>query len=458
MKKSLYIPLLASVAVLSFSSCKNEIEDIFEKSAAERLEQAKADYSEFLVKDGGKWHMEYFANTGEEGYNYVVTFNADGSVVMSGKNKYIGYAYTGELDPVFASETSLWDVIADNGPVLSFSSYNQTFHIFSEPEDIPGTTNPDTGTEIDETGKGHEGDYEFMLMDMVDENTLRLKGKKTGYTIYMHRLDANVNDADFFASIDELSAKLFSIKFPDLIFTDETGERFVLNNAITRIISAYPEAGDPVTQTETANAILTESGLRFMDKLYVQRSNGVDSIGIQSFRYNAEKGTLDCVDEFEGAVSGSITAPSPNEIIVKQGYAWQVDVDDLGGNFLTLYNNVVAAFKERPVRENFRYFQFGYSAGKYALMFQSGKYKGAIYCTANTEKTGEVTFTFDGTCDKNAEYYYQTVAGTKAALDAFINALKGTSFTLSTPSLILPNQLKLTSQSNPSDYLVLNIQ
>lgn len=147
--------------MLSFSSCNNEIDDIFDQNAAERTESAMKDYEAFLLADGGKWRMEYFCNSTEEGYNFIVSFRNDGSVTISGKNKYIN---DGE-NAAFKTSTSLWDIIADYGPVLSFSSYNPVFHIFSAPYDIPGTTNPDTGTDIDETGKGHEGDYEFRFME-----------------------------------------------------------------------------------------------------------------------------------------------------------------------------------------------------------------------------------------------------------------------------------------------------
>ena len=75
--------------MLSFSSCNNEIDDIFDQNAAERTESAMKDYEAFLLADGGKWRMEYFCNSTEEGYNFIVSFRNDGSVTISGKNKYI---------------------------------------------------------------------------------------------------------------------------------------------------------------------------------------------------------------------------------------------------------------------------------------------------------------------------------------------------------------------------------
>ena len=129
MKKFLYITAVLATVALTSVSCKNEVEDLFDQSAAERTQSAVDEYTAVLTANGGKWVMEYFTTSKEPGYIYVFTFNADGSVVISGKNKWIG--------DVYKSEKSLWTMLSDNGPVLSLNSYNKVFHVFASPEDIP---------------------------------------------------------------------------------------------------------------------------------------------------------------------------------------------------------------------------------------------------------------------------------------------------------------------------------
>ena len=92
MKKFLNISLLALVAIssLMLGSCKNEVDEIFDEDAVARLEKAKADYIDILTSNGGKWQMEYYANSEEPGYIYLMTFKKDGSVTISGKNQWIG--------------------------------------------------------------------------------------------------------------------------------------------------------------------------------------------------------------------------------------------------------------------------------------------------------------------------------------------------------------------------------
>ncbi len=361
--------------MLSFSSCNNEIDDIFDQNAAERTESAMKDYEAFLLADGGKWRMEYFCNSTEEGYNFIVSFRNDGSVTISGKNKYIN---DGE-NAAFKTSTSLWDIIADYGPVLSFSSYNPVFHIFSAPYDIPGTTNPDTGTDIDETGKGHEGDYEFRFMEKVDENTLYLKGKKSGYSIMMYRVAPDFDDKAYFEEVDATEKKLFNARFNRLILTTTDGERFVMTGGASHIMTFYPEAGDAVTQVCTLNALVKADGFSFPTVLDIQRANG-EEIQVQHFIYNEEDGTAICQEN-----DAVLTAEDYTNIINTVGYVWQFPQANVNGQFATIYSSIVSDVKKK-LKETFRYFEFAYdNNGNYTLRFKSGKYTGMIYCEFQRE-------------------------------------------------------------------------
>lgn len=72
---------------------------------------------------------------------------------------------------------SLFSIKKDIGPTLNFDTYNSLFHYFSD-SDISGGAG---------TGKGYEGDYEFLLRSHT-ENEIVLRGKKTKNIIRMTRL------------------------------------------------------------------------------------------------------------------------------------------------------------------------------------------------------------------------------------------------------------------------------
>ena len=114
------------------TSCVGEQEDIFDESSALRLEHAVSNYNDLLCSATNGWVMQYFARSSECGYPMLVKFSKSGAVEIAAKNKY-------SSNNVYAQESSLFEIISDNGPVLTFNSYNNLLHIFSTPEDIPGT-------------------------------------------------------------------------------------------------------------------------------------------------------------------------------------------------------------------------------------------------------------------------------------------------------------------------------
>ena len=329
MKKSIY---LAALAALTLSACSSDSNDIFDQSAAERLEQYKKDYADILTEDGGIWAMEYFSNPEEPGYLFAVKFEDNGSVTMAANHKWINNAYK--------EETSLWRMIADNGPVLSFSSYNSLFHIFSDPANITGPEAPkkdDTEkTDIDETGFGHEGDYEFQVMEVSeDHKTIRLMGKKYLYMMYLRKLDASTDLREYMDDYKTIESGLFSKEITNLVFTDSDGERYVVSGGSTGLLSFYPENGDPVDQTHTGNFIITKSGIRFMEPLELENAAGQDRT-ITEFNFTGNYSLA-----LAGHESAVLNAGTPKDYFYNNLRNWKVDLKSLDGSVKTGYDKFV---------------------------------------------------------------------------------------------------------------------
>lgn len=310
-----------AVAALALTSCSNSTEEIFDQSAAERLEQYKKDYANVLTADGGLWTMEYFSNEDEPGYVFVMKFDENGSVTISANHKWIG----GQ----FKQETSIWKMIADNGPVLSFDSYNKLFHIFSDPANITGTDAPkgDDGDDVNETGYGHNGDYEFQVMNVSEDgNTVRLLGKKRMLDIYMRKLDVATDPETYLNEYKNIESNLFCKEVSNLLFTDADGEKFVVTGSHTGIMSLYPQDGDPVEQTRSGNFIITDSGIRFMEPLEYVNAAGVEKT-IEEFKFVGNY-SLALVDN-ESAV---LNAGTFGEFMSNNKCAWKVDLKTLTGS------------------------------------------------------------------------------------------------------------------------------
>lgn len=457
MKKFIYISTILAATAFATVSCSNEEKDLFDQSAAERTESAVTEYKEALTANGGKWVMDYFTNDEECGYTYVVTFNNDGSVTFTGKNKWIG--------TTVMSESSLWSVISDNGPVLTFNSYNTIFHVFSTPENFADPDWPSGhDDDIDEQGYGHKGDYEFLLMSK-DENTIRLKGKKYDQTILLRRLPADTDDEAYLNSVDNMKAELFNDKFPSLVITDANGENYSMtaapsetynngNRTSCGVYSIYPLDGDPVTQTVTANAIITSEGIRFSKVVEIPRADAnAEPLKVQTFKYQ-EGGYLLCTDDNATTIKGL----SFGELFNSKSYVWVWNKSMLGGTFASLYTDMVAACKAKPLRENFKSFRFTrIDNEKYGLIFKSGDYEGTIYCILTVSGDNAIKFEFDGSYDDTAKFYFKNSA-TKTVLESLLNAFNSSSFHLECDSYLVATRMKLVSDANSEDYIVVDVQ
>ena len=174
MKIIIYI--LLCIAALEFGGCSTQEADIFSHSPAERLNKALKDDSDSLQNADNGWAMEYFATAKSPGYTLLMKFSKSGQALVSGKSEL--------THNLIETDSCLYEMIGDNGPVLTFNTYNKVLHAFANP------VNPD--------GYGLEGDYEFVVMKST-AGQIVLKGKKRGTTILLNKIPATVSWQKYFA-------------------------------------------------------------------------------------------------------------------------------------------------------------------------------------------------------------------------------------------------------------------
>ncbi len=163
--KKINIFLFILLAVV-FQSCLKDDKDKFPISASSRIEARLLENSEVLKSAKNGWLMKYYPESHQiyGGYNILVKFDDQDKVTVMT-----------ERGGSKITETSLYGLIADNGPVVTFNTNNELFHYYSMPE------NPDRIGPIE---GGMLGDYEFVIMDAKPEQVI-LKGKKTNNKIVM---------------------------------------------------------------------------------------------------------------------------------------------------------------------------------------------------------------------------------------------------------------------------------
>jgi len=441
MKKFLNISLLSLVAIssLMLGSCKNEVDEIFDEDAVARLEKAKTEYIDILTSNGGKWQMEYYANSDEPGYIYLMTFNKNGSVTISGKNQWIGLVQGQNFGTLgYGSETSLWDVITDNGPVLSLSSFNKYFHLFADPEDIPSTDTEAT----DETGYGHEGDYEFDLMKYSND-TLYITGKKYGIDMIMTRVPANVEDEVYINEVVAMADSFFNAKIPQVYINLPNGVRWIVKNGATSILKMFREGADEISTAETHNVIITHDGLSFMNPI------SIDGYLIQNFIRQAD-GSLLCRDDNQT----TMTADPLATVFQGTTLTWRLDLTNLGGVFAELLPKITSELTSYN-KSTLVYAQIAYipANSTYAVTFNvkkgSTKINPTYYFTMNAQSDTQIKINM-GEGDRAGELYAEKVP----SMRAFVDAMGSGTYQLSANSLLAPINMKLTQGS---DYMIWNI-
>lgn len=412
MKKAIYI-ILCSVTIL-FGSCANVESDIFPASSAERLNNAlKVDKDSLINADNG-WAMEYFATTQSAGYTMLMKFNKSGQVVVAGKSEL--------TRNTLVSDSSLYEMIGDNGPVLTFNSYNNILHAFSTPE------NPD--------GYGLEGDYEFVVMKTT-ANQIVLKGKKRGTTILLNKITQNTTWKKYFDDIDAMNTFLFNGGTNSLYLVIEN-DTTVAYNGSTHIFRITKQGGDPNVDGENYPIIVTPKGLR------LHTAYTINGKSAQTFELTEDKQRLVCTD---AGVNAYLTGPNPAKLFVSNStIIWKFAfTKQMGSEFETVYNKIVSSCQTK-LSENFTYLYFRNNPlrNSYNLTFKSGKYTGNFDFTRTNVGENKVKLAYKSTADINANYYYNNVDGFKELIQ-----LIGKTYIVSVDGFNL-NTLKFTAESNPA--------
>lgn len=244
MKKIYYLLLLA--LPLIFQSCFKDDDDIFDKPASQRMEERLMQDQQILMGATNGWIMEYFPEKEQSygGYTMFIKFGENNSVTVAS-----------ELGKANQTETSMYELIPDSGPVLTFNTHNSLFHYFSDP------SNPDGIGPVD---SGMGGDYEFMVVEATAEKVY-LKGKKTGNTIIMTPIATDISWTDLMqkyidmANIMNSAGASFSFTMGDIKATATMNYRTLL--------FSYP--GEESYEAATASFRVTTDGIAFYKPLQI---------------------------------------------------------------------------------------------------------------------------------------------------------------------------------------------
>lgn len=182
--KNIINSILIGTAVLGLSACSlHDDTELFGEPAAERLEKNVAADKTLLESAANGWELHLW--TGKDysggGYTYFMKFANDKVTVSS------------DIAPATMKTTSSYDVISDQGPVLTVNTYNEIFHYLAEPS-------------MDDDD-GEQQDYEFVIMRTTNDS-IYLRGKKWGNHMVMTRVAESTSWEDEINKIQQMDEDL----------------------------------------------------------------------------------------------------------------------------------------------------------------------------------------------------------------------------------------------------------
>lgn len=182
--KNIINSILIGTAVLGLSACSlHDDTELFGEPAAERLEKNVAADKTLLESAANGWELHMW--TGKDysggGYTYFMKFANDKVTVSS------------DIAPANMKTTSSYDVISDQGPVLTVNTFNEIFHYLAQPS-------------MDDDD-GEQQDYEFVIMRTTNDS-IYLRGKKWGNHMVMTRVAESTSWEDEINKIQQMDEGL----------------------------------------------------------------------------------------------------------------------------------------------------------------------------------------------------------------------------------------------------------
>lgn len=265
--KKIYNVLFVLMALVSFASCSNDIDETFDKSSSERINETMAECKNVLTSAQNGWLMKYYpkANTQYGGYNVLVKFDADGNVT----------AMSDALESD-TKATSHYKLEQSSGVVLSFDEYNKVIHFFSDPANPAGIGN---------NGKGMEGDLEFRMQTACADSVVML-GKKRNAKIVMTPL---AQDADWAKIVDGMVDMENDMAFPSYQM-EVNGAQYMATTSYRTMTFTRQDAEEDLV---TMPYIVTQTGIEFYSPVTLngETIKGFNYVGGDNYEFDATDGS-----------------------------------------------------------------------------------------------------------------------------------------------------------------------
>ena len=428
--KKIFFYIMFAVAGLSLQSCLHDDDEIFDKPAAERINEAVANIKEVLTSSQEGWVMHYYV--GREyaygGLNLAMKFT-DGKVQMYNETAK-------KSDGSYISAVSTYKITRDQGPVLAFDTYNDLLHVYGDPA---GSGAP---TDVD----GWEADYEFVIMNISeDQNTITLQGKKFNNTIVLERLNRPV--AEYFDAATKMAESLTNAGILAYTVGDKKAKFYPGSSEYS--VKYVDDKGEVASLSVPFTS--TDKGVLFNEpiELFGDTLKGINAKDTATVNDVLTANTIVASND-----ESKVLSISHDLSDIFQANNWYLALSNMGEVAGPGLQSFIDGCKESE-GEVVNTCYIGTYSGNYGFYFLSGRFKGmaTFAVDAPINEPDVITFDFNGydsTFGFSNGSYYATYCNFGDAYTPFLSTFK-----LSADDVNNPTVMTLTDQNNAKNVIKL---
>ncbi len=421
--------MCATAAMLS-TSCTFEQEDFFDESASLRITHLNEDIQSRLVDqstgENNGWVIQYFvAGTDEldfEGFNLFGRFYKDNKVTLASNHRYLRNGNANK----YTEHTSHYEMLAEEGPVLSFNTWNDILTVFEDPvspSSAPGR--------IEQDGVGMNGDHNLVLKS-YNENEIVFRGERHSALVRFVPCDRSFEE--YIAAVNEFKNSITSNTMSNFIVTNGTDTMYFagLNKGL---FGYYDRLNDPLKR-KTLSCVFTPNGFLL---------NRVDSLGTQTFqeftmaedkqKLLSEDGLTKVVSMWENYVLTNTTL-------------WKFDTSVFSAEQTSLFEQINEEIKKHNANWSLESIGMGKSSG-------GGAVNGLVFTFyTNAAKTRTNTAGLALTKNKAGEAQIQIIADPSDKIDNNMTTICKKATNLETLARSFAATLNGTYSVTPDNYFI----
>ena len=327
--KKLFLALpVAMMTVALTTSCSFEQDEYFDESASLRVTHQNETIKNRLVAQSAAdkygWVLQYFvAGTDDynfEGFNLFGRFNNNGTVTLASDHKFLRNGNAGK----YTEHTSYYDMLAEEGSVLAFNTWNDILTVFVDPVDP--TNAPD---QLINNGEGMYGDQNLVLKKLGDTD-IQFYGERHGAISRLVPCDRPWQQ--YIADTKTMKKS---------ITTSTLNDYYVVNGADTLFFTelnkglfTYAERIQDPLQKKTLKCVFTPKGFR------LERPDSLGDAVFQEFSISDDQTCLQSEDKKVKVIACWDT------YIINGPSDWRIDPESFTPEQTALYQQMEAEVKK----------------------------------------------------------------------------------------------------------------